>query len=414
MAFDVKKNILMTIAGKSAILLFNFLAVVLTTNLWGAEGRGIVAMFMADLSLLAIVANVFTGSSVSYYLQKSGISRLFVIATLWIFITSSIGALIFHILEMENLSLFFLITSVFLGFIAFFNSSYVGAQRIKSYNILTVLQPLLLLVFMLLFYHFVDSSYRAYFYAQMLSLFILTIACLYLDRGRFSFRDLSRLVPIAVRSFRFGFQTELSNFLQFFNYRLSFYFLCHLVGHASVGVFSIGVTLAEAIWIVSRSISMVQYSKLLKDKDSEDSRKSTLQVAKYSFLVTLFILVVANVLPKEVYTYIFGPDFYDVKLVLLYLSPGVLFIAVSNVFGHYFSAIGKLRILVIKSFVGVLVTLLLSFALVNRWQIVGASIVNMSSNIVTSLILFVAFWRYTTHTPVDSNEDSCEMEKYEE
>lgn len=406
MAFDVKKNIAMTIASKCAILIFNFLVVVLTARFWGAEGRGIVAMFMADISLLLILTNIFTGSSVSFYLQKSGVSRLFAIAMLWIAITSTLGALLFHILEKENLSLFFFIASAFTGLLAFFNSSFVGNQRIKQYNILTILQPFMLLGFMLLFYYFVDSSYRAYFYALMLSLFILTIACLYLDRKRFSVTKMERLWPVAVRSFKFGFQTELSNFLQFFNYRLSYYFLAYLIGKASVGVFSIGVALAEAIWIVSRSISMVQYSKLLKDKDGVEARRSTVQVARYSLWITMAIILVANLLPGELYAYVFGgEDFADVKTVLMYLSPGVLLIAVSNVFGHYFSAIGKLRILVIKSFVGVLVTLALSYFFITQWKIVGASLVNMSSNVVTSIVLFIAFWMYTRKNEVHPQND---------
>lgn len=392
MAFDVKKNILMTIAGKSSILILNFLVVILTTHFWGAQGRGVIAMFVADVSLLAIVANIFTGSSVSYYLQRTGASRLFAIAMLWVFLSSFVGALCFHIVEKENVSLFFFVVSVFTGLLAFFNSSFVGGQRIKQYNMLTVLQPFMLLLFMLLFYYWIDDSYRAYFYAQMLSLFILTVICLCLDRKKVSLKGVTNLWPAAVRSFKFGFQTELSNFLQFFNYRLSFYFLTYFVGSASVGVFSIGVTLAESIWIVSRSISMVQYSRLLKEKEGQEAIKGTNQVAWYSFIVTAIILVVANLMPKELFVWVFGSEFYDVKLVLMVLSPGVLLIAVSNVFGHYFSANGKLKILVVKSFVGVLVTFVLSFVLVERYQIVGASLVNMISNVVTSIILFVAYW----------------------
>ena len=394
MAFDVKKNIIMTIASKSAILILNFLVLVLTTRLWGAEGRGVIAMFMADISLLAIIANIFTGSSVSYYLKRTGCSRLLAIALLWITISSIVGALIFHYFEKENLALFFFIISVFLGILAFFNSSYVGTQRIKQYNLLTILQPLMLLIFMILFYYFWDSSYRAFFYAQVLSLVILTIGCLCLDKNRYSLTDMKFMVPVAFRSFKFGLQTELSNFLQFFNYRLSFYFLTYYIGNASVGVFSIGVTIAEAIWIVSRSISMVQYSRLLSEKNELEARKGTNEVAKYSFIITLLILFIVNLLPGELYTFIFGSEFIDVKRILLILSPGVLLIAVSNVFGHYFSAMGKLRILVVKSLAGVLVTLLLSIVIIKRMHIDGASLVNMSSNVVTSLILFVAYWRY--------------------
>lgn len=66
---NLKTNIIETILSKSLILLLNFAVIVLTTQLWGADGRGAVALFVADLGLISIFANVFTGSSVSYFFR---------------------------------------------------------------------------------------------------------------------------------------------------------------------------------------------------------------------------------------------------------------------------------------------------------------------------------------------------------
>jgi O-antigen/teichoic acid export membrane protein len=79
---------------------------------------------------------------------------------------------------------------------------------------------------------------------------------------------------------------------------------------------------------------------------------------------------------------------------LLLLSPGILAIAVTNVYGNYFSAIGKLKILIIKSAVGVVFTVILSVILIPRLQITGACIVNAVSYIVSSTILVIAFCRH--------------------
>ncbi len=390
MAFDLRKNIVITVLGKSAILLSNFLVVVLTAQLWGAEGRGNVAMFMADIGLLAIVSNVFTGSSVSYYLNKVAEKRLFLMALLWVSILSLFGAILFHLFEQENLSLLFFVISFVLGVYTFYNSVYIGGQRIGLYNAMTVLQPMLAIVFMLLIYWTVDDSCRAYFIGYALSTSILTIYSFMKENGKNQWESFTK--EEFLQSFKFGFQTQLSDFLQFFNARLSYYFLAYYVGNASVGVFSICVSLSEAMLVVGRSISMVQYSRLLEQNtDKEEARKGTNQVLKLCFFVTLGVLVVVNCLPSRLYVWVFGTEFESVRMLLLFLSPGILLGSLADIIGHYFSAMGQLRVLVLKSVIGVFVTAVLSMIIISKWQIEGAVMVNLTANIVTSLVLFLFY-----------------------
>lgn len=382
----------MTVLGKSAILLSNFLVVVLTARLWGAEGRGSVAMFMADIGLLAIVSNVFTGSSVSYYLNKVKEHRLFLMALLWVSVLSLGGAILFHLFEQENLSLLFFVISFVLGIYTFYNSVYIGDQRIGLYNALTVLQPVLALVLMLLIYWTIDNSVRAYFIGYALSTSGLTLYSFIKEKSKNQWEKFTK--DEFLQSLKFGLQTQLSDFLQFFNTRLSYYFLAYYAGNASVGVFSICVSLSEAMLVVGRSISMVQYSRLLEQNtDKKEARTGTNQVLKLCFFVTLGILVIVNLFPSQLYVWVFGPEFESVKMLLLFLSPGILVGSVADIIGHYFSAMGQLRILVLKSVVGVLVTTILSVIIISKWQINGAVIVNLTANVVTSLVLFLSYRR---------------------
>lgn len=382
----------MTVLGKSAILLSNFLVVVLTARLWGAEGRGSVAMFMADIGLLAIVSNVFTGSSVSYYLNKVKEHRLFLMALLWVSVLSLGGAILFHLFEQENLSLLFFVISFVLGIYTFYNSVYIGDQRIGLYNALTVLQPVLALILMLLIYWMIDNSVRAYFIGYALSTSGLTLYSFIKEKSKNQWEKFTK--DEFLQSLKFGLQTQLSDFLQFFNTRLSYYFLAYYAGNASVGVFSICVSLSEAMLVVGRSISMVQYSRLLEQNtDKKEARKGTNQVLKFCFFVTLGILVIVNLFPSQLYVWVFGPEFESVKMLLLFLSPGILVGSVADIIGHYFSAMGQLRILVLKSVVGVLVTTILSVIIISKWQINGAVIVNLTANVVTSLVLFLSYRR---------------------
>ena len=209
-------------------------------------------------------------------------------------------------------------------------------------------------------------------------------------------------------SFLFGWKTELSSLLQFFNYRLTYYVLGYYLGNASVGIFSIGVTLSEAIWILSRSISLVQYSQVLQEGNTQTARRHTARAALFSAIGSLLCLVVALLLPVQLYTFIFGEEFASVKIILWILSPGILAIAISNVYGNYFSATKQLNVLIIKSLAGVLATAVLAVVLVPTLEIQGACIVNSISYLLSSTILILAYLLGGRKMANRREEDECE------
>ena len=391
-SINLKTNIVATILSKSLILLLNFAVIVLTTQLWGADGRGSVAIFVADLSLISIFANVFTGGSVSYFFSRLGTSKLSTAAYLWSFIVATVGACVLLATGELTIAPFIFVAAALMGLIAFHNSLFVGGQKISYYNWVTVLQPALLLLCMLLCHVFWPQlGYYCYFFGQSFSLLLMLLICRCLRR-KMNVRlhwDFDHSCNRQLLSF--GWKTELSSLLQFFNYRLTYYMLDFYIGRGSVGVFSIGVTIAEAIWIVSRSVSMVQYSNVLKQGNTWQSRKETMMLALVSLAISAACVLVIVLLPSSLFTFVFGPEFGQVNRVVLLLAPGILAIAFSNVLGNYFSAIRHLNVLIVKSAVGLLFTFVLSLWLIPKLKIDGACLVNAASYVVSSAVLLAYY-----------------------
>jgi O-antigen/teichoic acid export membrane protein len=63
--------------------------------------------------------------------------------------------------------------------------------------------------------------------------------------------------------------------------------------------------------------------------------------------------------------------------------------------GYYFSGIKELKILNIKSIVGLVITVAFSFLLIPQYGILGACIVTTLSYSVSALLLFLKFYRST-------------------
>lgn len=392
MGINLKKDIVATIISKGLILLLNFAVVVLTTRLWGDTGRGTIALFIADLSIISVFSNVFTGSSVSYFFSRTGTSKLASAAYPWTFAVSTVAAIALLALKQTDIAPFVFVVSTLMGLLAFNNSVFIGNQKINHYNIITVLQPALLLTAMLAFHIlFPKLGYYCYFLGQTVSLFSIILICRYLRKKSGSELKWDFDLNICKEMLSFGWKTELSNLLQFLNYRLTFYLLDYYNGRGSVGVFSIGVTIAEAIWIVSRSMSMVQFSNVLKEGNTKRSRRETSLIAWTSLGVSTLCVAVAAILPPAVYEFVFGEAFANVGHIVLLLSPGILFIAFSNVLGNFLSATRQLNILIVKSAVGLVFTVVLSLLLIPKMQISGACIVNSVSYAASSVVIIAYY-----------------------
>ena len=388
----LKENILSTILSKGLILLLNFVVIVLTTQLWKADGRGAIAIFTADIGLIAFFANVFTGNSASYYFSRFSSSKLATAAYLWSFLVSAVGGLVLLATGQLQTAPFVFVVSTLLGIVTFHNSLFVGDQKINHYNLITLLQPILLIVCMLLF-HWIwpQLGFYCYFLGQIVSLTALIALSTHLRRkmGIHLRWDFDRACNRQL--FNYGWKTELSNVLQFFNYRLTYYLLAYYLGKGSVGIFSIGVSIAEASWIVSRSVSLVLFSNVLTQGNTASSRRQTLQLALLSLGVSAACIGAILLLPKSLFAFIFGPEFGEAKRVVAFLAPGVFAIAFSNVLDNFFSAIRHLNILLVRSCVGLLFTLFLSLWLIPKWQMDGACIVNSTAYIMASAVLLIYF-----------------------
>lgn len=392
--FRLDKDFIVTASTKVLILLLNFATVIFTTQLWGSEGKGFIAIFVADISLVATFTNILTNSSVSFFLKKIGHSPLATLAFLWTFIVSSVAAVVVAFVDVSVPVLPFFIVAVLSGCITFHSSLFLGVQKIFQYNVATLLMSALLLIFMLLIcWLFPETGYHAYFYAQILSYALVLVLCHIFTHKIFGRIRFSFSFDTLRKAFNFGWQEELSAFMQFLNARLCFYLIGIYANMSAVGIFSVGVTISEAIWVFSRSIALVQYSKVLKMGDTSEAWLETRKVTLVTLAITVSCIAVAACVPMSVFEFVFGDGFGESKTVILLLAIGITANAVALVLFNYFSALGRLKILLLRSSAGLVATLALSFWLIPMWGIEGACVVNSCSYLVSSTVLVVAFVR---------------------
>ena len=402
------QNIFKTFVSKVLILLINFAVLTLTTNYFGLEGRGLISIIMADMAIIVIFNNILGGSSIVYFMNKVGLSKLMLPAVIWIILSTTIGAFVFSMLHTQQSYFILLPITLITSFLALNLLIFMGKEKIQLFNIFSLLPPFLLLIFSLGFiYLFKNRTVNGYLICYFLAQAVVFSISLILIRPYLVKQEIGISTGIIKKSLSYGWKNELSYLIQFLNYRLSYFFILYYQDINSVGLFSVAIVVSESIWLMAKSITTVQYSKIVNLNNAGGAIELTKKSAKLSLFATLFVLVAVAFIPSEVFGFVFGKDFSTIKQLLFLLMPGILSIAVSNVYGHYFAALNQMKVLIVKSTIGLVFTIVLSVILIPLWSLKGACIVTSVSYLSSSVYLGIAFYKSIKLDPnVEIAEDS--------
>lgn len=395
------KNILWTIGSKAGIGIMNLLILILTAQMLGADGRGIISMFMLNIALIALVNELIGGSGLVYLIPRHRSGELLPLSYLWAFssgIFVSSFLVFFNLMEREYW-IHLLILSCIQNILSVNLYVLTGKEKIKEGNMLSLLQVFLLLAFLGVFFFvfhqknisgFLMSLYVSYGIAMIASFFFLNL------KELFQQPVISRKILKEISGY--GFYIQIGNIAQWLSYRLSYYFLNAFHTKSDVGVFSAGTSITESVWIVGNSFSKVQYARISNSTDEKYSQKISVILSKFSFLISLVILIIIAALPEKFYLFFLGKEFTTIKLSIFSLFIGVLSVSFSIMYSHYFSGIGKMRISTMSALVGLAVAMIAGYFLIPKYGLVAAGIVCSISYLVNSVFLVVAFLRTTGYS----------------
>jgi O-antigen/teichoic acid export membrane protein len=388
----LSKNTTFTIGSKFIILLANFALVVFSTRIWGPEGRGEIALVLANVSIITIFSSIFCGSTVAYHSPRQPRDFLLILSFTGAVLISLSGALVFSFLFGFNYYLPLFLISLLISLTTAISSYWLGKNNIKNYNLITFLSPVCILIFLVVLYFLfnkkaIDIYFQAYYSGTFTVLCVGVAGLLTFEKFRVSELKYEGIKSIVI----YGVNNEFNYLIQFLNYRLSYYFIARLLGLAELGVFSIVISVSEAVWIISRSMSAIHFSNVINSDDQLKSRQETIGFARQSLWISLLVIGLTILIPRSLYQFIFGNEFGEVKKFIILLIPGIISIAVSNLYGHYFAGTGKLTILRNKSLIGLAATLILLPLLMIKYQLTGVCISLNISYFISSFYLWFKF-----------------------
>lgn len=179
------------------------------------------------------------------------------------------------------------------------------------------------------------------------------------------------------------------------NYRLAYWLIEKFQGTASLGVYTVANQLAEGAWLVPRSLALVLYSKISNTAGIEGQRLLTLTFLKTSLACATAVAAVLLLLPSTVYQWLFGPEVVGLPPLIALLVPGILSMAASQAFSHFFSGTARNIHNVIGSGLGLVFTVVAGFLLIPAHGLPGAALTATLAYTMNAVYQTIAFMRIT-------------------
>ncbi len=403
----IVKNILGTTATRFLNALFNLLALLMITRLMGREKLGEISLIVVNVTVIQLLVDFLAGSTLVFFASRTEISKLLLPAYFWILwvivCVVFLARIVFYFIPAiqpfivpDGFAFWIILLALLNGFMQTHYNLLLGLNKIKTYNIAFVLQ---IVVFILIFSFLMLIKHQYSVLSYVLSLTfswglsaIFGFLVLAKSMRGFSFRSWNVMVK---QIFYYGSITQGANILHLGNKRFSYYLLRIFGGFAPLGLFSAGVQLTEGLRLAGQSISLVQFSSISNSRDAWYSKALTIKSMKFSLTLTLIGVVVLLSIPSNFYTSIFGKSFGEIRWIVLAMSPGVLALAASNIFSHYFSGVGNPKVNLFSNITGFVVMLIFAFALIPFYGYTGAAITASMSYLASAIHQYIIFQKQT-------------------
>ena len=404
------KNILGTAGTRILNAIINLAILILLTRELGSEGFGIIIVILLAITIIQLFVDLIAGSSIIYFSSRTEIIKLIIPSYLWIAIVIGFTWIVFSLLRFFFVDIYYLIIPPSYEFdiilLASLNAVMLanynillGRKRIGIYNLIFTIQ--ILTLFIVLIYKililkdisidaWVSSVYYAYGIGAILS-FLAVIK-------KIGSLKLQGTFVVLKQVFNYGLVTQLANILHIANKRISIYFLKAFTGLSAVGMYGAGTQLTEGLRLISQSISLVQFSEISNSNDKNFAVSITIKLMKFSVLLTTLAVLILLIIPTDIYSYIFGTDFTNLKYVIIALSPGVIGLSANTIFSHYFSGLGRPSISLWANGIGFVITIVLAILLIPIFGYIGAAATASSSYISSVIYQYIIFKKETKTT----------------
>lgn len=391
----LKNHIINTLLSKFLIAFCLMGVVIITSQILGAEGRGLISYVLLIITIAQVVSEFVGGSALINLAPRISIINLIWPAYLFAFLV--IGAMYFVLKISGNNFIPAYLTALIALFLCLSNINLniiLGRQRINQRNGIQFIYTLLLLSGVYYVY-WIQKGTEVEPYFNMLA-FTYIIGFILSALQLFSIADKGNpeRVHLANEIFRFGFWSQLAQLVNLLNYRIAYFFVERDFGLEQLGIYGNSMTVGDMMKIPGQSLGQVQHNRIINHNLPEQiGLKLTKRYLTLNLVLYLAQAVVILLLPSMFWSWLLGADFSTLKTVVMYLLPGFVALGLATSFSFFFHALNRFK-LVLTANIVTLATFVIGYVMLMEDFGFNAVLIAFSAAYTLQLIFFIiAFFR---------------------
>lgn len=403
---SLNKNIFYTFLTQIPALIISIIAGIFITRLLGPEGKGVFAVYAANIEIMALMFSFGTEQGIVYFISNKHIDEKKILA---ISISVLLIALILNffivftssnkILFVENYNnLFYKLYLFFLFGITFTNSiiiSFLKAKKqFKKINTVLIVSAILnlstyLSIFVLGKYDIIKTSIKLVF---VVSLILITINLLlylsffikvYTFKTNFNLSLKKDIIPF----YKFSFVGFLGMLVNFLNYRLDIWFVSYFKGSIQLGLYALAVNFSQLIMMISKIVSSVMMPYLAEDNDKQ--RRDIFKVySRVNFIIISIGVLILYLIGNYLLIFLYGNAFYGSIAPFRILIIGMTFTGSSQLYSSFISTSGRNDLCLYTNLTGLFFTIVLDIFLIPKYGIIGSAYATLISYLSIFLVYF--------------------------
>lgn len=371
-------------SSKFTVALINLFVLLITSRYLGPGTRGEIGLWLLDIFIIQMAAEVLTGYSLVHFIPHSNFKKIYQTGIYFSFFVL-ILFLIFFFYKRDFFEWDFYLLSFLVIINSFHFVFFLGYGYLKYFNYLSLLQPALLLVGILYMLFVLKVKTFHAWKVPMLISFMIT-AC---TTGYFLYKRtqkekiLTEFFPIH-KILKNGILSQSANLCFVLSNRYNYWNMEHL---GDIGIYSTATTLSESLMIFSTAMAPI----ILSDTSLGKQHKIILKQNIFIFILVILLILLICIIPESFILKIIGDGFLGIKKIIVLLSIGVIFNSQTSIFHHFFSGKGDLWPAFLSNLSGFLFTLALSGKFFECYGIMGYTLVADTSYFIIFLSTLTIF-----------------------
>ena len=391
-------------ATKVAAKPFSIVVSIIAANFLGPSDKGIAAWIVVLVSIAAYVFGFGCGSAIRFLLagRKETLKHLAWTSIAMGLLNGLIGSVVIATLAHFDLlgSLtkaipetikWVIVASIPLMVVeSVLNRALIGEARYKFINLLelagAILYPLLLVLFVLVLDWGLFGANLAFFAMRGTS-FLVTIIYVFREYApiwRFDW-------DVCWRSYSYGLRIWVGGLSIFLNMYLDSLFVGWTMSAATMGNYSIAVTIARSVMMLPQAVNIVLTNRLI-GLERQQAIHEAAMLHRSTFWIVAFASIVLGVV-GYIFLPIVMPAFKETPVVFLILLFGSICSASFTILNSYFASQGMPGRSSIAQLVGFLVGGIVTPLLVWKWSGIGGAIGSSLIYLIIAVLMWYFFWR---------------------